>query len=199
MLRRAVILGLLVLASCGDVASDSTAPMRSETIVPKVDVVGWSVDVPRTLTTSESNGYYPMVDIVWHGDPPGDRYVQVEKIFGDALKWGMAAFDRGRKVKVLIEVHKFHALSPRARYTTGGVHTMRFYMTVVDAKTGAVIMERQKINADLQALGGAAAVKAEDEGRGQRVRIVQHLAGTLQQVLLSQGMGTLVSSPANGG
>lgn len=199
MNRRAVLLALVVLASCAEVSRESTRPIRPDTILPKVNVVSWNVIVPRSLKTSESNAYYPMVDIIWHGDPPGDRYQQVAQIFRNALTWGMAPFDRGRKVNIQIEVKKFHALTPRARYTTGGVHTMRFYMTITDATTGAVIMPREKIDADLRALGGAAAVRAEDAGQGQKVRITQHLAGTFQRILLSRGLGTLKPATADGG
>ncbi len=43
-----------------------------------------NVNIPRTLKVSESNVYYPRGDIVWRGDPIGDRYEQIEAIFQSA-------------------------------------------------------------------------------------------------------------------
>jgi hypothetical protein len=194
-MKRAVVLFFVFLVACGSVSQEIQGPMTPDTILPFAKVVSYQVIVPRSLTVSESDAYYPMADIVWRGDPPGDRYDQVAQIFRDSLRWGMSAFNRGRPVKLLIEVKKFHALSQRARYTVGGVHTIRFFMTVTDARTGAVIIPREKFSADLRALGGENAVQAELIGRGQRVRIVQHLAGTLQRILVAKGLGQLKLAP----
>jgi len=192
MMRRAVIFLFVLFAACGDVAVESTQPIVQGKINPKVNVVSWSVNVSRELTTSEANAYYPMVDIVWRDDPPGDRHAQVEKVLRDATAWGMSSFRRGRPVTLSIDLVKFHALSQKARYTTGGVHTIRFVMSVKDARTGEYLMEPRKIVADLRAYGAANAIEADRVGRTQKVRITQHIAGTLQQVLIGEGMGTLV-------
>jgi len=197
MRRRAVLLGLVFLAACGTVSLNSQMPISPDTIDPLVKVVDYEVIVPRSLTTSEAHEYYPLVDIVWRGDPPGDRYDQVGQIFANSLNWGMAAFNKGRKVKISIELLKFHAITEKARYSVGGVHTIRFMMSVRDATTGAVIVAPEKVIADLKAFGGAKAVKADRVGQTQKARITQHLAGTMQQVLLAHGLGTLIAAPGD--
>lgn len=199
MKRRAVLILFVLLAACGAVSLKGQQPISPDTIEPLVQVVDYEVIVPRSLTTSEAHVYYPLVDIVWRGDPPGDRYDQVAGIFSNSLNWGMAAFNHGRRVTVTIELLKFHAISEKARYSVGGVHTIRFLMSVKDASTGAVIMAPEKVVADLKAFGGANAVRADALGQTQKARITQHLAGTMQQVMLAHGLGHLLEAAANGG
>ena len=47
-------------------------------------IAAFDVLAPRTLEVSEANLYYPIADIVWRGDPFGDRYEQIEAIFDAA-------------------------------------------------------------------------------------------------------------------
>lgn len=147
------------------------------------NVVKVEVDVPTTLRVSEANSYKPAADIVWHGDPLGDRYEQVKAIFENALKVGTETMHKGPKVIVRIEVTKFHALTQRTRYTIGGVHAMRFVMSVVDAKTGAVLMAPRNVVADVRASGGPAAIAEDEAGRTQKVVVTEQLVSVIRREL----------------
>lgn len=51
---------------------------------------GWhvhdvSVHVAANKTVSDNNVYAPQADIVWHGDPQGNRREQVSKIIGQSF------------------------------------------------------------------------------------------------------------------
>ncbi|SIN94091.1 DUF6778 family protein [Vannielia litorea] len=140
------------------------------------------VDVPLSLRVSEANTYYPNADIVWRGDAPGDRHKQVQAIFEEALGRGGVRLTRGKPVDVEIEVLRFHSLTEKTRYTVGGVHSIKFRMTMVDPKTGEEL-ESRVITADLKAYGGTKAVAMEAKGWGQKARITQHLANTFTNEL----------------
>ncbi len=146
------------------------------------------VNVPRSLVVSEANRYYPGGDIVWREDPLGDRHLQVQKIVQDAMIQGVKSLTPGSVPAMLdIEVTRFHALTEKARYTVGGVHALQFKMLLRDLETGEAFSEPHFVKADFKALGGQAAVYAEQAGQTQKVRITNHLAGVIQMELTQPG------------
>lgn len=146
-----------------------------------------SVYVPKSLEVSEANGYYPGKDIVWRGDPLGDRHAQVKAIFETALARGAKRITGPDPVNIEVEVKRFHALTERARYTIGGVHAITFVLQLRDPKTGALLGEPKTVRADLKAFGGIAAIRAEQAGQTQKVRITEHLAEVLRQEFMEPG------------
>ncbi|MEL6451319.1 MAG: DUF6778 family protein [Pseudomonadota bacterium] len=164
------------------------APVPVETIVApaQVRVDQITVRVPRSLSVSEANRYLPTGDIVWREDPIGDRHAQVATIFYGAMVKGTEALDGDRAVNLDIEVSRFHALTEKARYTTGGVHNINFLLTLRDAETGAPLGEPRRIRADLDAFGGQQALQAEARGLTQKVRITNHLAEVIRQELTTE-------------
>lgn len=152
---------------------------------PLFKVESVRVKVPRSLKVSERNSFYPGGDIVWREDPPGDRHAQVARIVEDAMLRGVRGLEIEEGVPAVldIEVSRFHALTEKARYTTGGVHALQFTMTLRDPETGEPFGEPKFVKADFKALGGSAAVRAEQAGLTQKVRITEHLAGVIQQQL----------------
>jgi hypothetical protein len=144
-----------------------------------------NVSVPRTLRVSERNSFYPGGDIVWREDPIGDRHQQVADIVYAGLAKGAEALDGLRPVILDVEVTRFHALTEKARYTVGGVHAIQFMLTIRDAETGAVIEPEKKVVADFPALGGMAAIAAEQRGMTQKVRITGQLAHVIKEELSS--------------
>lgn len=193
---------VLLLAACagsepasrGAVDPVTTAP-RSDGRGPIVmestyDVVGISVNVPHTLRVSEANSFHPSADIVWHGDPFGDRYQQVADIFRNAATAATGPMHQGRAVNVAIEVVRFHAVTDKTRYTIGGTHSMHFMLTVTDARTGEVIDGPRLVKADIRAAGGNAAVAEDRAGRTQRVVVTEHLTQVLRREL-----STVVTDP----
>lgn len=141
------------------------------------------VRVPRSLKVSERNSFLPFGDIVWREDPIGDRHAQVATIVQEALTRGVAGLDGPVHVNLDVQVHRFHALTEKARYTTGGVHSISFDMALTDAKTGEIVVPVRTVNADLQAFGGREALAAEARGLTQKVRISDYLAEVIRQEL----------------
>lgn len=141
------------------------------------------VRVPRTLTVSEANRYLPAGDIVWREDPIGDRHAQVQKIFQDAMNKGVTPLNGPVKVNVDIQVRRFHALTEKARYTTGGLHSITFNLAITDPRTGELLVPIRSVRADLDGFGGSQALAAEARGLTQKVRITNHLAEVIRQEL----------------
>lgn len=175
----AAMLGLSACSAPFDVTRNAPfAPATpvAEAPIQNLSVVELRIDVPRTLTVSEANSLKPAADIVWREDPIGDRYTQVEALMRAALAPVMQPRDGAEtSVVVAIEVTRFHALTERARYTTGGEHEVEFIVTVADAATGQVLSGPRPVDITFRAHGGQAAIQAEAAGITQRVAITERL------------------------
>lgn len=177
-------------AGMGSVGSSDNVSASITPVVAgqaRVKVKSVNVTVPRSLKVSESNSYLPSGDIVWREDPIGDRHAQVQAIVQNALDTGVASLNGPVPVRLDIEVVKFHALTEKARYTTGGVHAITFNMSIRDAESGELLAPVRKVRADLDAFGGAQALRAEANGQTQKVRISNHLAEVIRQELSDPG------------
>lgn len=146
-----------------------------------------NVVVPQSLRVSEANRYYPSGDIVWRGDPIGNRHAQVKAIFEAALRKSATVVEGPIPALLDVEVMRFHALTEKARYTTGGVHSITFRLTVRDARTGLALAEPHIVKADLDGFGGQQAIEADRRGDTQKVRITAHLAEVIRQELETPG------------
>lgn len=165
---------------------------------PLFKVVDYEIKVPQDLTVSEANLFYPVADIVWRGDPPGNRKAQVGAIFHDSLKRALPHVQGPRPVRVEIVVSRFHSVTEKTRYTVGGLHSIGFSIMVQDHQTGRTIVPLRHIRTDLEAFGGKRAVTAEREGHTMKARIEAHLVNVLAQQLLSpDGNGPFVVAEAN--
>jgi hypothetical protein len=151
--------------------------------------------VPRTLYVSEENTYLPKADIVWHGDPEGDRYAQVQRIFDRAMQQGTQSMRNGPPVVLDIVVTRFHALTNKTRASIGGKHDLFYELTMRDAKTGAILLPTRRVNATVRGAGGAQALAEEAIGRTQKVVITEALIASIQKELTVKGksVGGLVS------
>ncbi len=174
-------------------ASQSGTAGTAGTVVlqSQYQIVGANIIVPQKLRVSEANMFYPIADIVWRGEPRGDRYRQVEAIYQEAFAAGTAKMTSGRKAVVDIEVTRFHCLTEKTRYTVGGVHSLHFMLTVRDADTGVVIDGPRAVVADVKAAGGAQAIAEDDMGMTQRVVVVQRLSEVIHREL-----STKITDPA---
>ncbi|MDZ4096551.1 MAG: DUF6778 family protein [Paracoccaceae bacterium] len=196
--RMVVVLGLILgLGACAtsdpvsrSAVSQSTsllqgvgATPQQVRLVPRFDVAEIKVSVPQKLRVSEANMFYPIADIVWRGEPLGDRHAQIKAMFHEGLSQGTQAMTNGLPVVVEVEVLRFHALTEKTRYTIGGVHSIKFDLTVRDATNGRVIEGPRRIIADVKAAGGARAIEEERIGRTQRVVIVERLAQVIAREL----------------
>ncbi|WP_366513934.1 DUF6778 family protein [Planktotalea sp.] len=139
-----------------------------------------TVDVTRSLQVSEKNTYYPKGDIIWRGDLYGDRYEQVKAIIAQSSENAAATLTGSRPVHMHIQVTRFHALTEKARYSTGGVHNINFFVTLLDPVIGATLRPARLVESSLDALKGQAAIQADQRGDTQKFRITSFLTQVLQ-------------------
>lgn len=147
----------------------------------------FSVAVPEHLKVSEANRYYPKGDIVWRGDPVGNRHAQVKAIFEAAIQRAAVPVEGGIPALVEVEVLRFHALTEKARYSMGGVHSITFRLSIRDPRTGQLMAAPREVEADLDGFGGQQAIDADMQGQTQKVRITGHLAQVFQQEMQNPG------------
>lgn len=196
----------LVAASLSACATVDTATRNAPLATPNLEapaqqqvlrdysVQSMRIAVPADLTVSEANSYYPIADIVWRGDPLGDRRQQIADLFQTSILNAAQGLDGATPVTVDVTLRRFHSLTERTRYSVGGVHSIKFDLTVRDATTGEILEGPRFINADLAALGGQAAVQADNTGQGQKVRITSHLTNLFFQNLSGE---TTLEIPGN--
>jgi hypothetical protein len=128
-----------------------------------------------TLRVSESNSYYPSADIVWRGDPVGDRVAQIADMFRVAAARNQDRLAGDTPVIVDFELVRFHGVTERMRFSIGGNYNIVFNMSVRNAQTGAIIEQARLITADLSAPGGVAALLQEQRGQTEKVRVTNFL------------------------
>lgn len=167
-----------------DVASASAA--RRVILSSQYNVTEVNISVPQTLAVSEANMFYPIADIVWRGEPRGDRHAQVGAIFTEAFGLGTGQMKAGPAVIVDAQVERFHSLTEKTRYTVGGMHSLRFMLTVRDAATKAIIDGPRLVVADIKAAGGSRAIAEDQAGRTQRVVIIEQLSSVIRRELSRQ-------------
>ena len=146
------------------------------------DVGNITVTVPRSLVVSEANLFYPSADIVWHGEPVGDRHAQVEAILAEAAATGTVMMTRGPKVDVEITLVRFHAVTEKTRASFDGVHSMQFLLTVRDP-AGAILDGPRLVVAETPAAGGVRARAEDAAGLTQRVVVTARLARAFRSEL----------------
>ncbi|MBL4813744.1 MAG: hypothetical protein JKX69_15625 [Rhodobacteraceae bacterium] len=178
----------LLAAGCTEVGVSRNAPLPIapigvETAAPIVqnltfDLQSVQVVVPASLRVSESNSYYPTnVEIVWRGDPIGDRHAQIAEIFETAGARAAAADTTGDvPVIAQIQLTRFHGVTERTRYSVGGVYNMQFLITLRHAQTGDILVGPYPAVADLAAPGGNAAVQLDRIGQTEKVRVTDFLS-----------------------
>ncbi len=141
------------------------------------------VNVPQTLKVSEANSLMPAADIVWRGDPYGDRRAQVREIIDLAVSQAALSLHGPEPVYIDIDLKKFHALSQKARATIGGWHTVKFTVHVRDAASGADVIQPFPIDIELPAYGGQKAINAEMRGLTQKLRIEREITRVMRKRL----------------
>lgn len=165
--------------------SQSAAPVQ-DVLARDMKVTAINVTVPRSLSVSEANSYYPRADIVWRGDPMGDRHSQIQQIFQTAFAEGTQPLQGKVNVVLDVEIVRFHSVTEKTRYTVGGIHNMEFLLVVRRADTGEVLMAPRQVEANLPAFGGKRAVEEDRLGQTQKVRITGYLSQVIRQELEKQ-------------
>lgn len=149
-----VFLGLGVLSGCGAEFRTAYSEPAPATASRDWRVARVNVTVPESLTTTEQNIFVPKADIVWHGDPAGDRKAQVAEVVKAGVEQGFQGLKGRESVVANVTLLRFHALTPKAfneAPADTGVHSVGFYLTISDARTGNVLVQPTRIEADLPA------------------------------------------------
>lgn len=165
--------------------------VKQKSVAIPLNVTKVVVKVPSSLRVSEADTWYPIADVVWRGEPRGNRLVQVQAIFEEAAAKGTSGLKSGVAVVAEVEVTRFHCVTEKTRNTIGGTHSMHFKLTIRDAATGAVLDGPRLVSADVKASGGSKAIAEDYAGRTQRVVVVERLAQVLHDEL-----DTLTADPS---
>ena len=185
-----------LLGACSSVTTTRGLPLEQlptasnnlATSIKSTQNLAWRVEdvrvtVPDTLTVTEANSYIPHADIVWRGDPYGDRREQVKNIVDLAVSQAAIGLEGVEPVYLDIELVKFHALSQKARATVGGVHNIKFNVGIRDVATNEFLVDRFPVEIKLKALGGQKAIDAEMRGETQKLRITREIASVMRLYL----------------
>lgn len=195
MKSQAIVIAALALASLGACTPETTsrglsdpAPLAAPAQVAPQAQTGFAiraveVEVPHSLHVSEANLFMPVADIVWRGDPRGDRYAQVDAIMTAAAREATQGMRRGPPAVLRLTMRRFHALTEKARYVTGGNYAVHFDMSLHDPKTGALLMPVRPVTLDIPASGGQKAVEEEARGLTQKVVITAGVVKGLRDQL----------------
>ena len=95
-------LGLaLGVSACGLIDGNRAAPdgvslgtkgapveVKQKSVAIPLNVTKVVVKVPSSLRVSEADTWYPIADVVWRGEPRGNRLVQVQAIFEEEAAKG---------------------------------------------------------------------------------------------------------------
>ncbi len=139
-------------------------------------VKGVQVVVPDALTTSEQNSFAPNFDIVWHGDPVGDRKAQVTEILRAGISRGASSLRGPVPVTLQVILIRFHAVTPLAvSRAPAAVHDIAYTVQAFNS-AGQPVSEQVFIRADIEAFVGTQAIVAAQTGETQKKRITDHLA-----------------------
>jgi hypothetical protein len=142
--------------------------------------------VPENLSVSEGNGFYPTTDVVWRGDPIGNRPAQIGAMFQEAITRNAPVLQGDLPVIVDLTLIRFHGVTERTRFSIGGVYDIKFDLTIRDALTGFVIEPTRRVHVDLAAPGGVGAILAEQRGQTEKVRVTNFLAIVMHGELTGQ-------------
>lgn len=180
--RLALLLALpLLLAACGGTWKTDYGEPLDGAVSKSWRVSQINVTVPDRLTVSNQNTFYPNADIVWHGDPPGDRRAQVQKIVQDAARTATSGLRGGTPVVMNLTLEQFHGVSPiTLAQAPEAVYNMQFTGQIVDARSGAALTAPTYIFADAPALVGEAGVYAAQFGPSQTEQVTDHLVATFR-------------------
>ena len=87
----------------------------------------------------------PNADVVWRGDPVGDRVGQVAAMFQTATTRNQDRLTGDIPVVVDFQRVRFHGVTERTRFSVGGVYNIVFNMSVRNAVIGEIIEEPRLI------------------------------------------------------
>ena len=189
----AALMLALTVSACGSVETATRnlplSPLVASAEAPRsvttrnYDVWAMNFTTKDGLQVSEGNGYYPFTDVVWRGDPIGDRPSQIGAMFRTAFERNEPLLNGRTPVVVDVELQRFHGVTERTRFSVGGIYNIEFHLTVRHAETGAVLEQTRFVEANLPAPGGAAAILLDQQGQTEKVRVTDFLTKVFREEL----------------
>lgn len=143
----------------------------------------WSVDGINVQIHPNARLSGGAANIVWTGKGPGSASAKVSALMKEATALGSQKLRGRRKVGLEIVIHDFKSPTTRVRRierTDVGVHHINFSISVVDTKSGNLLLAPTIIEADLEALTGSFAKAFAAQRQDQKARVTQHLASVVQ-------------------
>lgn len=175
----ALSLMTLMSACSGQWAVSYDAPIDAA-VSRSWNVTDVRVVVPASLTTTEANTFTPNADVVWHGDPPGNRKAQVQAIMTEAARRAVKPLRGGKRAVLNVTLAEFHAVTPKAVSSApAAVHNIAFVAQMFDS-AGNALTPATQIRADLPAYVGSQAYYAAANGPTQKTRITQHVDAVIK-------------------
>lgn len=170
------------LSGCGIALPEKTAPRPL--MIRSYSLEKFQFSAMPYLIVSESESFYPTADIVWRGDPLGSRVDQIRAMFEVAASRNHPILRGATPIALEVNLVRFHGVTNRTRYTIGGVYNVVFDMTVRHAGSGEVIEPVRRVVGNLDAPGGERAVRLEETGQPQKVRVTDFLTTLLRAQLV---------------
>jgi hypothetical protein len=179
-----------------EVKLDGREPIgKSVAAEARFTVTSVELSVPPTLRVSEANLFFPDADVVWRGEPAGNRLAQVAAILNEGVAKGVAAIKSGPNVILSLRLERFHALTEKARYAVGGVHDVVLVLTVLDAQTRTLVEGPRRVEIAIRAAGGNLAIAEDAAGRTQRVVIVEGVSEAIRRELTGAAPSSVPQRP----
>ncbi|MEM6467682.1 MAG: DUF6778 family protein [Pseudomonadota bacterium] len=196
-----LVAGCVGATSNGQIGGESV-PFLENIQASADEVDSWTLGslnlvIPEELRVSTNpNAQFPREEIVWWGDPDGDRREQVRDIMTRSLMAATQTLDGSKPVDMTVRLALFHAVTPRARRGMFFAwHDVSYAVDVRDSATGELLASIPKIDADLEALRGEQADLAVERGQTQRVRISRRIARVTRDWLASSGASLAQPGP----
>lgn len=178
----ALMIGAAALTACS-AQTPFAASEASARVERSYSIDSFSFTADEDLKVSEAEGYYPIADIVWRGDPQGARIPQISTMFETAIDRNKGVLQGDTPVAVQVRLLRFHGVTDRTRYSVGGNYNIVFDLTVTDARTGTLLEPTRRVVGNLDAPGGSRAVALERDGLTQKVRVTSYLTSLLRAEL----------------
>lgn len=186
--RRAPVACLVLLAAAAGCAAPAPRP-APEAQPARADwrLAAVTAHLPEDIAVDENpDTRFPVPgSLVWHGEPKGDRKLQIRALIAAAARDGAVWLSGARPVEISVDISRFRAITPRTRAIRlpVGRHDIAFDIAVRDAETGALLAEERGVKAGLPALSGPEADVAASLGQTQKARIRAHVANVVRDWL----------------
>jgi hypothetical protein len=187
-MKFAIVLGVVASLTLGNSVSAQGSLWRThyKTPISTFETNRWVVDRINVQIHPNARVSGGAANIVWTGKGQGSASAKVSALMNEATSLGSQKLRGRRKVALEIVIHDFKSPTTRVRRmerTDVGVHHINFSISVVDTKSGNLLLAPTIIEADLEALTGSYGRAFAAQRQDQKARVTQHLASVVQGFL----------------